>query len=230
MNPDRRYYFLIVTEKDLGDETIYAHVNKLIAKAKIKYPQTVLNSTNIVIPNNYVDSHYSFLFNGQIIHKKGYISETLKQLTNRSELVIHGHGDVDQNRINGVSAPVLAVGLTSLGLRANCRVNITGCDLGRNAQIGGAARAAATASELGSRSFAQTFQYELYRNAGLCCQVHARTSWVVVRDDGSKNTVLFNANPSPAAVPFTDMAAKQPKSKIIFDINAAGAQTMTYAY
>lgn len=177
-----------------------------------------------------MDSHYSFLYNGQVIHKKDYLSKILKLATDRSEIVIHGHGDVDLNRINGVSASVLAVGLTTLGLRANCRINITGCDLGRNAQISGAARAGATASELGSRSFAQTFQSELFRNAGIRCQVHARTSWVVVRDDGSKNTVLFNANPSASSVPFTDMAAKQPKSKIIFDIDAAGTQTMTYAY
>lgn len=40
MNPDRRYYFMIVTEKDMGDETIYVHVNNMIKKAK----QNIRNS------------------------------------------------------------------------------------------------------------------------------------------------------------------------------------------
>jgi hypothetical protein len=187
-------------------------------------------SDNVVIPNDYVDSHYSFLYNTKMNCKRDGIAKNLASLTDASELIIHGHGDVDNNKINGVSASVLAVGLTSMKFRASCRISVTGCDLGRNSRVGGTARSTATASELGTGSFAQTFQRELFRNAGLRCQVYARTSWVVVLADGRKQTVLFDANPSPSGVWSHEMGPKQPNSKIDFRIDAAGTQTMAYVY
>jgi len=231
MKADIRYYFLIVKETDAGIETIYVNTERLIAKTKRKYPDTVvLMETipgtvvlidNIPLPTDYIDTTWFFCNNEQINDKKPTITQNLRRLTNQSELVIRGHGDVKNNKVSRVSAPVLARALVNLGFGADCRINITGCNLGRNPNIANGDRAVATATNIGTGSFAQLFQAELFK-LGRRNVVHARTSPVTVAEDGSKKTFDFALE--EAAI------AKQRHSKIIFSVDGGGAQTMEFAY
>jgi hypothetical protein len=223
MNPDIRYYFEIIEFTDQGDETIYENTRKLVAKTQRKYPQTTLWVDNIVLPEDYINTTWFFCNNAQMAPKRATVSYRLGRLGDRSELVIRGHGDVANNKVSRVSAEVLARSLHELGFRANCRINITGCNLGRNSNIAGAARgdAALSATAVGSGSFAHVFQAELFK-LGLRNIVHARTSNVSVLDDGSKQTDAFDD-------PDTQIS-KQPRSKIIFSVDGMGVQTMAFPY
>jgi hypothetical protein len=231
MKPDQRYFMLIVNEKDMGDETIYKHTNSMKKRSETKYPDVKTMLDNVIVPNKFDGSMNNFLNNAQMMYKRAAISAKLRKLTDKSEIVIHGHGDVDAVKINGVGPTVLADALVRMGLAVSCRINITGCDLGRNAQVPPNHRVDAGASTLGTRSFAHVFQKELWREAQICCEVHARTSWVVIGADGRKQTVkLLAENVSASGVWPHEMEAKQRNSKILFKIDGAGVQTMTYAY
>lgn len=230
MANDKRYYLMVVRDTDAGTETIYTHMNSLFAGAKAKHIGTEFMQDNIIATASRTDTMYDLLYNGQMIYKTQSMKVKMQGLTERSQIIIHGHGDVDACRINGVLPEALALSLTSLGLKVNCRINITGCDLGRNSGISGAARAQANAVSMGSRSFAQRFQRSLYDNAGLRCVVHARTSWVVVMGDGKKRTVNFDVDADPSGVFPHQMGSKLDRSKIRFLMDAGGVQRMEFVY
>jgi hypothetical protein len=221
-NPDIRYYFEIIKFTAQGDETIYANTRKLVAKTKRTYPQTTLWQDNIVLPEDYVDTTWFFCNNNQLAAKKDTVRRRLGGLTKDSELVIRGHGSVVNNKVGQVSPEVLARSLHELGFRANCRINITGCNLGRNSNVNGGDRGkAVSAASIGSGSFAHVFQAELVK-LGLRNEVHGRTSLVSVLDNGTKQTDLFTDEDV--------QVTKQPQSKIIFSVDGGGAQTMVFAY
>lgn len=221
MTPDIRYFLQIVEETDKGDETIYVNTERLIAKARQTGGFKVWND-NIVLPKAYINTTWFFCNNDQINGKKTTISLRLTSLTNRSELVVRGHCDVQNNMVAHVSAEVFAHALVELGFAVSCRINITGCNLGRNSNVGGAARRDQSASEIGAKSFSAIFQKELWNKKKLTNEVHARTTPVTVTEDGSKETFNFDTEDNPIH--------KQAHSKIIFIIDANGIQSMRFAW
>jgi len=221
MTPDIRYFLQIVEEADTGEETIYVNTRRLIGKAERTGGFQVWND-NIVLPALYINTTWFFCNNYQINGKKSTISQRLGSLTHRSELVIRGHGDVRNNMISQVSAEVFARALVELGFAVNCRINITGCNLGRNSNVAGADRKDKSASEVGTKSFAAIFQKELWNKRRLTNEIHARTSPVTVTEDGSKETFDFDSERTTIH--------KQEHSKIIFTIDANGMQSMKFAY
>jgi hypothetical protein len=221
MTPDIRYFLQIVEETDKGDETIYVNTERLIGKAKRTGGFTVWND-NIVLPRVYINTTWFFCNNYQINGKRTTVSQRLTSLTDRSELVVRGHGDVKNNMVSQVSAEVFARALVELGFAVNCRINITGCNLGRDSNVAGAERRDKSASEVGAKSFAAIFQKELWNKKKLTNVVHARTSPVTVTEDGSKETFDFDTEDNPIH--------KQAHSKIIFTIDTNGVQSMKFAY
>ncbi|QSA95846.1 C80 family cysteine peptidase [Methylococcus sp. EFPC2] len=221
-NADKYYILQIVKETDAGDETIYKNTDRLIGGYLKKYNLASIPTDNIVLPSDYIDTTWFFLNNSQIIYKKAGLSMRLKGLTDHSELIIRGHGDVNNNRVSRVSAEVLARSLIELGLQASCRINITGCNLGRNSNISGNERGTKSAQDVGAGSFAALFQKELYRLRGLRNRVHARTAPVTVLEDGRKETFDFASE--------TNGIHHQAHSKIVFTIDSVGVQNMQFAY
>ena len=146
----------------------------------------------------------------------------LTRLTMHSEIVIRGHGDVDNNRVSGVTGEVLARTLIAEGLKADCRINITGCNLGRNSQTPIGDVADTPAATTGTGSFAAIFQKTLWAEAGLTTVVKARTRYVGVNGDGGKDT-------TDTLTPI-NWQSKYKHSKIVFRISNSGVQTMAYDY
>lgn len=168
----------------------------------------------------------------------------LAGLTEDSELVIIGHGpdpsrvaQAFDGRVVGISPRDLAVGLCDHGLVANCRINIITCNAGRSyafSQGSGKlfgqdlvdALQNASAEYVGTGSFAYNLQLEMFarHDHSTKHEIHARTLFVGVNDDGTKKTerkMGVNSN---------NDNHQRPHSKIIFMIDEGGNQTMKWAY
>lgn len=173
----------------------------------------------------------------------------------RPELIIRGHGtratqDVPSSSLAGVKPHVLAQGLVDFGLYTNCRINITGCNLGRGPAFAAGktgdefatALDQAFAADVGTGSFAAKFQIALFNTEingvrGLENEIHARTLAVWIWHDGTKRTTASHqmGTRDENDTKNTTLVSRQKNSKIIFriknDANRDGyAQTMTFAY
>lgn len=229
MQPDIRYFIQFIMASDKPEETIYVNSDRLIEKTKQKYPGTILWEDQLPAMSSYGNTTWAVLNNLESGAYKGNgdsMKQRLPKLTAQSELVLRGHGSVNENRCGAIHADVLARVLLALGLKVSCRINVTGCSLGRNSQTPIANLGTASASDIGTGSFADVLQKALWKEGGLTPAIHARTSNVTVNEDGTKETRTFATVGSDTP----SHAHKQPHSKIIFRISDGGAQMMAFAY
>ncbi len=231
MNPDVRFYLVLYNyEKKTSDIEIFNGTENLTKKSRKKSPSTQIYAASYPIDEAYIDTTWYFC-NNPVAHatlQYEGIRRALFYLTNNSELILRGHGNLRGQRLSRVSAEVLARGLLKLGLKANCRINITACNLGRNETIGGTDRATASADDLGSNSFADVFLRTLVDEGGLRPVVHARTSQVKVKANGSKTTRLFDDDGLDAAD--ATHVHKQSHGKIILSVDGGGGIIRRFAY
>jgi hypothetical protein len=226
-NADRRLFVVFYEHNsDTADSEIFSNTELLKSKPHpgrpaiptetVSYPfdkHNFINTTWFVRNNNLANQTLAIM----------NLERELDKLTDASELILRGHGNVMGCRLSMIGPEVLARSLIQFGLKHNCRINITGCDLGRNKTYKDASRMAASAADVGTDSFAQIFQKTLWAEAKLCNEIHARTSVVTVDPKtGRKQTKPLDGSGG--------YIGKQPQSKIIFKIDQGGAQTMTYAY
>lgn len=264
MEVEHRVYLIIrnvtrddgTTDESL-DKGIETATDKLTEKIR-KYFPTTWAVDYPVIYEEYINSK-SFLEDDYAERQRGaqnYLRDALNWLQainpEKAELVIRGHGSrmtqvAPANRVGGVLPRDLAAGLVRLGFNSNCRINITGCNLGRSPtfaknEVGLGYKVgqefedalnAAEVSDVGKESFAGRFQRRLHEYGKLTNEIHARTLPVLVGDDGHKKTRNSNeigvdeVNTPNGKYSYTH---SQLRSKIIFTIAPNGEQTMKFAY
>ena len=228
MRADRRLYMIIYNhESNSADQEIWDNTQRLIKKSNTKYPGTVTKIVGYPVTKYFINTTWNFL-NNDLTSKVNAITELngeLKKLTNQSELILRGHGNVKERRLSRIAPEILARGLVECGLGVNCRINITGCNLGRNPQTAGTTRGTASVDVVSADSFAEVFARTLYEetDGDLRPQIHARTSTVTVVSSGSKETWLFDES-------VDDRMNKQPHSKIILQMQTDGSLNRRFAY
>jgi hypothetical protein len=223
MTPDIRFYLRMIRTTDAATEAI--NVGTANLRKKPVAPSTIVWEEELTVFNGLGNTAWSLKQN-LLAHQYPIICNKLKALTAQSELVIRGHGAVQNNTCCGVNPVSLALFLIEAGLKESCRINITGCSLGRNSQV-----ALATipgednAAVVGSGSFAAKFQHALWEFGRLTPAVHARTTNLKVTEAGPKTTLRFDS-----ADPNGIYVNKQAHGKIVFRIDHGGAQQMVWAY
>lgn len=214
MQPDIRFYLMLYEhDSATADKEIYDNTELLVAKTRKKYPNTeILKEGYAIDSKQFINTTYFFTNPPTGYANLDRIKANLSKLTSKSELVLRGHGDVNGCKLAGVKPDILARGLAGLGLWRDCRINITGCELGVCKDKADKDLSGCSAEEAGKGSFAQIFQKTLFETTprGLGTEVHARTKVVVVDDDGSKQTGVTGRKGT--------YENHQPRSKIIFRI------------
>jgi|GEM_PF-1927916 len=226
MTPDRRLYFTIYNhENTTADQEIFDNTKLLIDKSRRKNPNTIVDEIRYAVDRNFINTTWYFL-NNSLAKQTNCLTEIrkkLKSLTVHSELVLRGHGDVKGRKLSRISPEVLARGLLALGLSESCRINITGCSLGRNAHSGNGIPADNAVNAVSGDSFADVFVRTLVKEGGLTPAVHARTNIVTVAGDGSKETRRFNGEKG-------EYEHQQHNSKVIWRVFDNGTIVRMFAY
>lgn len=154
------------------------------------------------------------------------IELALGRLTDNSELILRGHGNATFATLSKIGGETMGNFLCHLGLKANCKINITACKAARgsNQLDADAMDINITAQAISEKSFARTLSENLYRN-GLRNELHARVQNVKVASaDGSKTTRTHGSTVKG------DHTAKQAHSKIIFRCGNDKLASCSYAY
>lgn len=148
------------------------------------------------------------------------IHNALRSLTDKSELILRGHGNVTMGTLSRVSGKQMAIFLHEMGLAANCKINITACKAARGRGQKDADAMSIGASVISDNSFARSLIDQLC-TYGLRNTVHARVQNVAIGDAGKKTTRVHGAA--------SGHAHKQAHSKIIFQCDAKGFASCRYA-
>lgn len=170
-------------------------------------------------------SHYMRNMN-PLLDKKSLmaIREGLKKLTNKSELIIRGHGNFVMCTVSKVSPAAMANFLCDMGLNVNCKINITSCKGGRAWQHTGNNVSALSAEDVSVGSFAKKLQEGLFIHGLKSNEIHARVQNVIVNTDGSKTTRTHGSDEKG------NHTSKQGNSKLILRGDGNGGKSVTFAY
>lgn len=174
-----------------GDNEISNGTEYLAAKARQlgKVVETVfylVNGSSFVGTSHYMREMNPLSANEGVL---GPIREGLSNLTDTSELIIRGHGNANLRTITKVNPAAMANFLCDMGLKANCRINITSCKAGRGWDYADKNDVRGiNVEELSLGSFAREFQQCLFIHGLRKNEIHARVQNVRVNADGRKTT------------------------------------------
>ncbi|MBB3221239.1 C80 family cysteine peptidase [Pseudoduganella umbonata] len=146
----------------------------------------------------------------------------LSQLTNNSELILRGHGSSSMATVCGIGGMAMANFLHGMGLRANCKINITSCQAARGMAHVDADARKISATVLSEDSFARDLIHRLCQH-GLRNQVHARVQNVIITQAGRKTTRRHGSSTKG------DHVGKQACSKIVFSCDVNGFASSRYS-
>ncbi len=209
---------------DSGHNEISQGTNYLESKAKrmgkdVEKVFYLINGADFVGTSNYM-RNLNPLSNSEAVLRP--IREGLAKLTDKSELIIRGHGSIATRTVGKVNPAAMANFLCHMGLKVNCKINITSCKAGRDWTLDQNDVSALTADEVTTASWAREFQASLISQGLKINEIHARVQNVFVINDGSKTKRTLGSDTKG------QHTAHQPKSKVILLGDGQGGSSYAY--